>query len=131
ENALEYDLHLGDVAHALHRGPRQVTGLAATSDARQIDAVIVVAANCAFGKARAVVTAGAFACVLAHEAEERFLIAAANAIHGDDEYGAASCLGTFDERLGNLPLGRGIKLKPDRCSARLGDVVHRVIRRGG
>src|SRR5262245_47639106 len=113
ENALEHDLHLGDVAHALHRLPGQVTGLATASDARQIDPVVVAPAKRAFGKAGAVVAAGAFARVLAHETKECFLIAAANPVDGDDEHGAASCLGTLDERLGYLPLGRSIKLKPD------------------
>src|SRR5262249_56557710 len=113
ENPFSSVLHLVEARLGLPRRQRQFPGLAATGDARQIDAVIVVAATCAFGKARAVVTAGAFARVLAHKTEESFLIAAANAVYGDDEYGTASCLGTFDERLGYLPLGRSIKLKPD------------------
>src|SRR5262245_62078492 len=99
DNALEHDLHLSDVAHALHRRPGQVTGLAAAGDARQIDAVVVVPAGGAFGKTGAVVATRTFARVLAHETKEGFLVATANTIDSDDEHRATGRLGTLDQRL--------------------------------
>src|SRR5204863_4550874 len=94
ENALEHDLHLGDVAHALHRIPGQIAGLAAASDVGQIDAVVILPAERAVGEAGAVVAAGAFARVLAHETEKGFLVATADAIDGDGEHRTAGRLGT-------------------------------------
>jgi hypothetical protein len=51
------------------------------------------------------VAAGAFACVLAREAEKGFLVSAADAIDGDNEHRTAGCLGTLDQRLGDLHCG--------------------------
>ena len=72
-----------------------------------------------------VVAAGAFAGVLAHETEKGFLVTTADAIDGDGEHWTTGQLGALDQRLGDLPLRRGIKLEPDWCSTRASDVLHR------
>src|SRR6516225_1127011 len=131
EDTLEHDLHFRDIAHAPHRLPSEIAGLATAGDAGQIDAVVVVAAQRPFRETGAVVTAGAFTRVLAHETEKSFLIPTADAIDSDRKHRAAGRLCTFDQRLSDLPLRRGIKLEPDRRSARLGNSLHWVVRRSG
>src|SRR5262249_58987898 len=106
KDALEHDLHPGDVAHALDRLPRKIAGLAAAGNAGQVDAVVIVPARRAFGEARAVVADRAFAAILAHETQKRLLVATGDAINSNREHRTAGRFGAFDQRLGDFPLRR-------------------------
>src|SRR5262245_64930720 len=69
----------------------------------------------------------AIARVVALQAEQRFLIAAAAAVDGDRDRDAARALGTLDVMRGDFELVGGVELEPDRRPARSG----RVLDRGG
>jgi hypothetical protein len=128
DDALEHDLHAGDVAHSLDGVPGQIRGLAAAGNAGKIDAIIIVPANHAACETAAVMARRTFAGVAAHQPEQGFLVAARDTVDRYRQDRTAGGSGLLDQRLRDFPLGRGIELEPDRRPARLGDVFHGEVR---
>src|SRR5262245_58907399 len=69
----------------------------------------------------------AIAGVVALQAEQRLLIAAAATVDGDRDRDAAGALGALDVMRGDFELVGGVELEPDRRPARSG----RILDRGG
>ena len=101
---------------------------AISGNAGEIDAVVIGLADFPRRKTAAIVTRRALARIDAHQPEEGFLISARHTVDRHHEDRTAGGLGSLDQRLRNLPARRGVKLEPDWCPARIGDVFHGIVR---
>src|SRR6476646_7706878 len=96
DDALKQDFHASDVAHSFDGIPGQIGGLAASGNASEIDAVLIVPAGSPRRKAAAIVTHRAFARIGTHEPEQGFLVSARDTVDRHYEDRTAGGLGSLD-----------------------------------